>query len=649
VLTNSNGLFSASWSGPSSNTLRVFAKGYLMSESPAGMQVRAGALENRVIVLEESDREVSGLVVDASGGPVAEACVTVRDPTSNALIARTAADDMGNFSFGAPVGAVTVSAEAEAYSRAVRSLEPPAVTLILALAPASSIVGSVVAAEPGEPLGEGWVTAEGINGLRERATVRAEADGSFRFDALPAGAYLVSAIADTWRSEEAWINLAIGQASEPLVLLAVRSLTLTGAVSVAGQPCRGGEVSVRGPVSLARPTDGAGGVRIQGLASGRYAVRVSCEPALPVEDTLELETSLQKGWDLSLGLAVRGRVESASGQPVPGARVGVQPFVDPEAQAAVVEAPAHWLVECMSDAQGEFVCPGLMEGNHQCSLLDRRGELAHVNVTAASSPHVVLRAKASGSILAVLPSADGHRSPELIAFAENSSKRVVRGRETRDGFAFERLPLDEYRLFLGPVGGQAESQTVVLESDGQVARVVLPAPALTQLAGQVMDERGEPVPDAWVRVSVAESVSEQARSVGAPVLTDQQGMFSIDGLAPGRYDLKATSSLGEAALLDVQGGDSNVLLRLPTYASAAGSVEDETGAVVAAFELEYARQDSPVDKISGNNGRWTLPWLAPGRYAVTAKTPTGIAVQTLTLAPGEHRTLALTLDEAPKP
>jgi hypothetical protein len=646
-MTTARGLFRLTGVHQDTRELWASAPGYLMQRQALDeREAREWNIEDLVLTLELASSEVSGSVVDASGGAVPGAIITARLSGTSAVAASAVSDTLGMFSFGAPQAPLEISADAEAYSRAIHSVEPPAAALTFVLAPASVILGQVIAADTGEPLSGLMVEAEGQNGLRVRASAETEADGRFRLGSLPAGGYSIGVLADDWRSELAWSSIGVGQSSEPLLLRVLPAVTFSAVVSTAGEPCRGGQISLTGPVTRSSASDQEGRVRLQGLPPGRYQASVQCEPAWPVTEVVELERSLERSWDLSLGLAVRGRVESASGQPVVGARVGVQPLRDPAELAQVTQAPAHWLVECLSDARGEFSCPGVGEGKQQCSLLDRRGAGVVVNVTTNDSPQIVLRADASGTIRAALPSTGSQQLPEQIAFAENASGRLSVGRRQPGGYAFEHLALGPYRVFLGPPGRESDARSVVLEADGQIIDVSFPLPKSTAVAGRVIDEQEQPVLDAWVRAAFAESVSEQPRSVGVPVLTDEHGAFRIDGLAPGRYDLKVTSHAGEAALFDVEGGTLSVVMRLPSYGSLVGSVLTSNGTPVPEFELTYARKDRPAGRVRGSAGHWTVPWLEPGEYALSVETDQGFAARTLTLAAGEQRSLELTLNGA---
>lgn len=546
----------------------VFARapGYLMQPGELAER-RAGLL---VFTLEPAARSVRGTVTDAGGGPIEGALVFAREAETSRRLASVVSDRDGAFSFGATMAALIADAQADGYSRATSSLAPTALSVGFVLAPAALLEGRVVADESGEPLAGLEVSASGSGVLRERATAISAADGTFRLEALPGDAYSVQATSDEWHSEPAWVSVATGE-EQGVELRARRALTLKGSISVAGEPCRaGGALALKGPVSVLQAADERGELRLQGLVPGRYSLSARCEPAIPVEQTLELGSSLEQSWDLDLGLAARGRVETAAGAPLVGARVGVQPVIDPEAWVEGTETPSHWLVQCVSDASGEFACPGLGTGRHQATLLDRRGERVELDVGATGADGVVLRALPMATIVAALPADAAELASQLVAFAKNATGRLKSGKVEPGRFVFEHLPLGKYRVLLGPSGLELDSHDVTLASDGDVVEIQLTVPPPVEIGGRVLDDDGEPIGDAWVRASIAESVSQQPTAAGAPALSDETGRFSLRGLAPGRYDLKVTTPFGEGQLADVTGGTVEANVHVPRHAWALG-------------------------------------------------------------------------------
>jgi hypothetical protein len=598
------------------------------------------------LVLRTSAANIIGTVSDATGGPIPRALVTAWSGAPRHAVARTLTSSDGTYALGVEGESLEISADADGYARASRWVHAPASDIALVLAPSSSIAGQLVHESTGEPLGGVPIVADGRNGLRHHANGRTAPDGRFLLSPLPAGGYAVSALAAELRSSEVWVRLNVGEVSDSILLTATRAMELRGSIHVGGEPCSGGTLSLRGPLTASAVTDAEGMASIPGLLPGRYSVDVSCEPALPVREEIDVvEGSFDRRWDLKLGREVRGRVVNPEGNPVAAARVGVQPIRIGDDSAA--KQGEHRLVECLSDAQGEFVCRGLADGEHQCALLDRFASVVRVTVGPGEVSAVVLRAEASGTIRLRIPNVGRQRLSEMVAYASGDSNPLVAGRPVGDSFVFEHLLLGTYRVFLGsPSNAEAPPPQVKLERDGEIAELEIAAPSLTTISGRVVDERGEPVVDAWVRVSIAESVAQRPTTVGHPVLTNDEGQFAVERLVAGRYDISVSSSVGDNLVSDVQGGDQQVLVRLPTYGSLAGVVKTEGGARVPGFDLDCIQKEGAHQRAVGLDGRWSLPWLAPGEYAVAVSSALGSATQTVVLAAGERRKLDMTLHGA---
>lgn len=134
----------------------------LLATAPGHLPARAlggdsGSAEVR-ITLEPGGAPVSGTVLDAGGGPIPGARVTVRRSPRGAVLAIAYSDVAGRFSATAVPGPVMLEATAEHYSVAHRLVEAPAPNLTLALVPASRIRGRVVRAD-GSPISDVAVTA----------------------------------------------------------------------------------------------------------------------------------------------------------------------------------------------------------------------------------------------------------------------------------------------------------------------------------------------------------------------------------------------------------------------------------------------------------------------------------------------------------
>ncbi|HTV22696.1 MAG TPA: carboxypeptidase-like regulatory domain-containing protein, partial [Polyangiaceae bacterium] len=141
---------------------------------------------------------------------------------------------------------------------------------------------------------------------------------------------------------------------------------------------------------------------------------------------------------------------------------------------------------------------------------------------------------------------------------------VFDGQRERQSFSFEDVCPGEYDVYLAEAPVARRSIIVTRADRGRTIEVRLEVPRHEELAGQVVDEQGLPVPDAWVRAA------PQTTSTGAsnvPVLSDAEGRFVIPEVFAGIYGVSAESAGGRAELNGVQAGDTGLLLRLHPHGS----------------------------------------------------------------------------------
>jgi hypothetical protein len=232
-----------------------------------------------------------GVVVDALGGVITGARVDVAPPGETVPFASVHTDSQGAFGVVVPAGIFDVSANAEAYSRAVQRVQAPLVSVRLVLTPAASVQGRVVAASSGAPIAGARVTAASSSESGDvPRQVHSREDGSFTLEALSPGRYLLSAVALPWRASDVQIQVGFGQALTSIVLRAQPAITLHGLVQLGDEPCLRGQVTLRGPVSMSRSTGPRGEVQLEGLLPGRYDAGIRCsalETTNPTGDASE--------------------------------------------------------------------------------------------------------------------------------------------------------------------------------------------------------------------------------------------------------------------------------------------------------------------------------------------------------------------------
>jgi hypothetical protein len=138
------------------------------------------------------------------------------------------------------------------------------------------------------------------------------------------------------------------------------------------------------------------------------------------------------------------------------------------------------------------------------------------------------------------------------------------------------------------------------------------------IRGRVTDVQGEPL--VGVRIEAAETGGGDLDLL--PVLSDGDGVFAVEGLAPGvRYDLRFTLGGVRARVLDVPAGSEGLHARLARPQGILLVVKTGSGAPPPALLHVLLERDAPIRPVREYFGRSLKPrlllWsIRPGRYTV---------------------------------
>ncbi len=137
---------------------------------------------------------VRGVVLDGEGTGVGNASVSLIDANGDVLVSGRS-DRSGRFGLnGVSEGRYTLTGTAETFEPAAVGVDVPAAGTVecdLRLPQRARLTGRVVAAPEGEPVPRALATLIDADGTVVGSTVSA-ADGTFAFEALPAGSYTLA-------------------------------------------------------------------------------------------------------------------------------------------------------------------------------------------------------------------------------------------------------------------------------------------------------------------------------------------------------------------------------------------------------------------------------------------------------------------------
>jgi hypothetical protein len=597
------------------------------------------------VELTPNSTQLLGRVVDATGGAVEGAWVIATAKLDSTLRATTVAGSAGAFAVDATPGLIEVRAGFDGYTEARVDAVAPGHPLTLVLAPASSIAGRVVSVADRAPVAGVRVSVQGQNGAALLpGLVESDAEGEFRIPGLAAGAYELTASGGAHRSAPLWLELGIGERRTDVEIRVTAAASFTATISVQNAPCVAGRVDLAGPLALSGPTDEAGVASIPGVLPGHYVVTVSCSDGVPVRESVDIELEpVERSYELASGGAIQGTITTASGAPLAGAEISVSPT--PKAGAPLDFGMATYR-RCISSGEGRFACSGLAVGDYDCfASVAQSPVTSTVRLTLtheAPLQSVALRARPSGSIRVQLESDRGVVGPVTVQ-AKKAQGRAQVARREGSQFVFEGLELGSYSVFAGlDEAPPRDARRVQLTRDGEQVEMTLELPVTGSIAGHVVDEQGNPLPDAWV--SARPSAFGDDTTDPTPVLTDASGAFSLEGLLPGRYDVDVTAAAGDASVDGVSAGERELRVELARYSTLSGSLVSTNGDPVETFTVQYGRARSGlVSSVHGSRGQWSLPRVPPGTYLIQASVDGQRASATIELAPGAEREVPLAL------
>lgn len=283
-------------------------------------------------------------------------------------------------------------------------------------------------------------------------------------------------------------------------------------------------------------------------------------------------------------------------------RVNVSPPTDPLGEGwiavlALGERGTETVSHGPVDAAGSWTAENLARGDYLLRIRPKRGPVWHVEEVAIADPvtsvHVAVKAvrfeanvKLGQNPLAATLIFNGERSATAIPFMTN-----------KDGEARGYLPASPDGRWMVTVKSdepQVHTTRIVEGLENAETRVVAIDIALADgtIAGEVLDERGTPVPHAIVSL-----VSDEAPST-TQVKTDESGAFSIRGIQYGRYAISAAGYLEESDTAEVEISaehDSRELeLRLKPYRQWRGRVFTPEGQPVREAKVFAVATDVPL-------------------------------------------------------
>jgi Carboxypeptidase regulatory-like domain len=623
--------------------------------SPSGdREIRLADGERRTgvdFVLRRGVR-IDGSVSDITGGSVAGALVVSEDAA--APVAATS-NAKGEFTLWVEAGPVRLVATAAGYAPGGASGPAPGHVLKIYLVPGATLVGRAVIAGSETPVAGVMIEGIQVEGGALRASTRTDDEGLFRIDGLAPGRYRVEATSEGREGySRSSTTLAMGETSSEIRIELDPAYVVRGRVidKATGEPCTGGRVTItdrkQNEYSEAA-IEPDGWARMASVIPGNYKVEVRCDDHVDRDDyppiAIKDRDASPLTWEVDKGASARVEVVDGQGRPVTKADVYAN-LIGPQGFSG---RAGHL------EADGTFLVSGLTPGDYEVSVYPtdgRRGD-KQMTVSLGREEHLKVELPSSGTIDGIVED-DAHRPvPNVQVIASGPGNAQARSLE--DGtFSLAGLPSGTYEL-----RANEPSPRSFEEQEARVVQVTVAAPDHAKatvtveahggtIAGRVTDGVDGPVTDAFIDVTpTGGGAGSRYGSSPAPVLTDTDGRFTVDGLADGEYSLRAYRTGGAEVTADhVKVGTRDLALKLGGGGSIAGTLTGRRAPVERfSVSVRETRTSFYRDEMFFHaGGAFALHDLPAGTYEIQADTPEGTTTAEVTLADGEHKSgVALTL------
>lgn len=220
---------------------------------------------------------------------------------------------------------------------------------------------------------------------------------------------------------------------------------------------------------------------------------------------------------------------------------------------------------------------------------------------------------------------------------DNDDVSGAHARSGDDGsFSFQSLAPGHYEVVVGSRWGQgsearyggARRADVIVPEKGEAQALVIVLEKAGRIVGTVLGLDGRALADARVAI---EPVDPRGTLTGADAESDERGRFTVNGLSPGEYLVRAAHGpdvTREAQRVEVRSGEkSEVQLSLQRGGSIVVTALDSDGRRVGAgcrftdergVDVPPLGDVEPVADPAGGEPSWRYSGLPPGRYRVRA-------------------------------
>ncbi len=574
--------------------------------------------EQLVIALGDCSERMFGVVRDVAS-PIAAARVQV------AGLGGTTADASGHYSVCLPsANNHNIRVIADGYGTIFVNVPTMLGDLHhdFVLVPEATVAGSVVDGG-GRPVAGASVIAaprlsEGTHGVAPMVAL-SDGDGRFSIPGVAPGFYSLRARSDRAVTlTSVVIPVTAGVATRDVRLVVTGRSRITGKVMIAGVPVAGARVATSPDFSGRANTPNAdtqpdGSFVLDEVPRGTVTLAVwPYEVRSPAPIVVDRDDITGVVIEVASKASVRG-VVTRHHVPVAG---------------ALIVAPNNDAIGAVSDGSGAYVLEGLPAGTIELYANDRKAFTKHtVTLATGQALQLDLELESGGEVRGTVVDETGAVVPSVLVVFDSSDNDDHCNALTDANGAFDCATLlggMDYRPTVFPTPAQqrpfrsadGDRLALVHVDDGDAVvtdvRLAIKLERL-EIRGKVVDDTGTPIVDVHVTAG-----GEVAGFGGLYARTDSDGAFTVQDLAPGRYNLRAHASDGsEAEVTGVDTGATNVVIAVARPGRIEGTlVGFATPPRVYAESPLLDLGDSHEAVVTGD--RFAFPAMPVGSYAVDA-------------------------------
>ncbi|QHE62502.1 hypothetical protein FHE72_16855 [Rossellomorea vietnamensis] len=619
--TNTSGFYSFTNVVPGNYTVQASLTNYVTGS--VNVTATAGTSTTGNIALVPQPSTITGNV--SNGGAINNATVQLLN-NAGTVVATTTTNISGNYSFtNVTPGLYNVSVVAAGFQSQTKAVmtEPNQASVVnfTLVANPGAISGTVRDASTTNAIPFANLELLDSHGVLI-ATTTADGSGQYTFNNLAPGTYQVRSFAANYSSTTVSSIVTAGNTTITNLFLDPNPGSIQGTVidadtmtAISGASVQA--VNNQNVVVASTTSNGSGQYSFTSLTPGSYSLIFTANGyatqtlgAIVVSNTVTIvDASLSR-----LAGALVGTIQDPNSAAIPGATVTV--FQNNIQISTVV-----------TDANGQYMVPGLPPGSYSVvvsapnyttetvAAMIESGQTTTLNVTLNENPGTLTgfvrdtnsNPIAGGSVTVQISTGTGIIVATTVTAPDGS-------------YTVQNLAPGNYIVIAAATNYQAATQGVTIASNATSVVNFNLASDPGSIAGNVTNaQTGTPIIGANVQVRVVDS----SGAVIATALTDNNGQYAVNGLAPGVYTVvvSALNFQTNAATVQVSSNqtvDGSIALE-PDPGRITGTVVDSQGGnPIAGASVNIVNSSGSLitTVLTDSNGLFMVEGLAPDNYTV---------------------------------